>query len=345
MNSSPTVRDLVTTLDIITGGRVITSPDDLAGKNPFVVTKSSGIPGKAVTEMPGLVCGDMNQPIRRVAVMMTLTESAIELAGASGVDAIVAHHPIADAANSGGVLLKTYLGLYHVSVLELHEAFHGLHPGIAYLHGHNADHVNIKYSNIPGNILFLGGPLPGVNTLGDMLDRIDSFMDLDTEVTMLEREREIRNCTQVLETAVSTRGRILIGHASDTVRRIIHIFPHTGFTPVHLERVFNEHPESDTVLATISRVYPGDALLDKARELGLKFICGNSHALEILENGLPLARAIQILMPDVEVVIFKERMCSIPLDRFGGPKIQAYATEMAERYLVNSAKGQKEEKR
>ena len=334
MNPSPTVRDLVATLDTITGGRVITSSDDLNGKNPFVVTKSSHLPGKAVTEMPGLVCGDMDQPVRRLAVMMTLTESAIELAGATGVDAIVAHHPIADAANSGGVLLKTYLGLYNVSVLELHEAFHGLHPGIAFLHGHNAWYVDIKYSNIPGNILFLGEALDGINTLGDMLERIDSFMDLSTETELLEREREVRNCRKLQETAVCTRGKIILGDPSDPVRRIIHIFPHTGFTPVHLERIFNEHPESDTVLATISRVYPGNTLIDKARELGLKFICGNSHALEILENGLPLARAIQMLLPEVEVVIFKERMTSIPLDHFGGPRIQEYATEMASRYLV-----------
>jgi hypothetical protein len=345
LNPSPTVKDLVAALDTITGGRVITCPGDVAGANPFVVTKSSHIPGKAVTEMPGLVCGDMNQPVRRVAVMMTLTESAIELAGASGVDAIVAHHPIADAANSGGVLLKTYLGLYHVSVLELHEAFHGLHPGIAYLHGHNAYHVDIQYSNIPGNILFLGEPLPGVNTLGDILQRIDGFMDFETETALLDREREIRNCPQVLETAVSTRGKIIIGNESDTVGHIIHIFPHTGFTPIHLERIFNAHPTTDTVLATISRVYPGNALIDKALELGLKFICGNSHALEILENGLPLARAIQMLMPDVEVMIFKERMISIPLDRYGSPQIQAYATQMAQRYLVNKTASSKGETR
>jgi len=150
-------KDVLMALDKITGGRVVKSPEDISGgKNPFVVTKSSNLPGKAVTEYPGLVCGSLEQPVTKLAVMMTLTESAIELAGATGVDAIVAHHPVADAANSGGVLMNTYLGLYRIAVFELHEAFHGLHPGIAYLHGHKAYHVDIKYGGIPGNILYAG---------------------------------------------------------------------------------------------------------------------------------------------------------------------------------------------
>lgn len=329
-----TVKDLVMALDTITGGRVIRPGGASAGKNPFIVTKSSDIPGKAVTETPGLVVGDPDMPVKKLAVMMTLTESAIELAGASGVDAMVAHHPVADAANSGGVLLRTYLGLYNLAILELHEAFHGLHPGIAYLHGHDAGFVDIKYSNIPGNILFVGKTLEGVRTLGDMLARIDGFMDLDTEARLLESEKQIRNCTDLIETAVLTRGVILEGNPKKKVNRIMHIFPHTGFTPIHMERAFHEHPGVDTILATISRVFPGHELVAKARDLGLNFVCGNSHALEILENGLPLARAINMLLPGLEVVIFKERMTGIPIDSFGGPDIQKYARKMAEEYLV-----------
>ncbi|MCG8568247.1 MAG: Nif3-like dinuclear metal center hexameric protein, partial [Desulfobacterales bacterium] len=136
------VNDLVNALDTISNGRVKAGADR-PGTNPFVVTKTSHLPGKAVTETPGLVVGNPDGEIKKIAVLMTLTESAIELAGASGVDALVVHHPVADAASSGGVLLKTYLELYNLAVLELHEAFHGLHPGIAYLHGHNAAHVDI----------------------------------------------------------------------------------------------------------------------------------------------------------------------------------------------------------
>ena len=76
-----TVRDILKALDVITGGRVITDSFGYGGANPFVVTKTSGIPGKAVTELPGLVWGDPDMPVKKVAVMMTLTESAIELAG------------------------------------------------------------------------------------------------------------------------------------------------------------------------------------------------------------------------------------------------------------------------
>ena len=157
------VKDVLQALDDLTNGRCLKTPGDwAAGKNPWVVTKSSNIPGKAVVEMPGLVWGDPEMEVKKIAVMMTMTESAIELAAATGVDALVAHHPIADAANSGGVLIKYYLGAYNLACFELHEAFHGMHPGIPWLHGHKPHFASVCYAGIPGNIvhddeLVLGG--------------------------------------------------------------------------------------------------------------------------------------------------------------------------------------------
>ena len=109
-----TVRDILKARDVITGGRVITDSFGYGGANPFVVTKTSGIPGKAVTELPGLVWGDPDMPVKKVAVMMTLTESAIELAGATGIDCLIAHHPIAEGSNTGGVTARDYFNLYHL---------------------------------------------------------------------------------------------------------------------------------------------------------------------------------------------------------------------------------------
>ncbi|MCD7873519.1 MAG: hypothetical protein LUH17_00670 [Acidaminococcaceae bacterium] len=60
-----TVRDILKALDTITGGRVITDSFSYSGGNPFVVTKTSGIPGKAVTELPGLVWGDPDMPVKK----------------------------------------------------------------------------------------------------------------------------------------------------------------------------------------------------------------------------------------------------------------------------------------
>lgn len=330
-------KDVLQALDRITGGRVVKSPEDFfSGKNPFVVTKSSNIPGKAITETPGLVCGSLEQPVTKLAVLMTLTESAIELAGATGVNALVAHHPIADAANSGGVLMNTYLGLYKIAAFELHEAFHGMHPGIAYLHGHKAYHVDIKYGGIPGNILYAGEALPEIENLGQLLQRLDKLMDTAMEEKMLAAEKEVRGCDQIQEPSVVARGKILVGKPENSVKKVIHIFPHTGFTPQHLEKAVQEHPGADTLVASISRAYPGNPLIAKAEELGLNFICGNSHALEIFENGLPLARAIKMCLPELEVVLFRERMCSVPLEAFGSKEIQAYAQEIAGKYLVKT---------
>ncbi|MFZ5632536.1 MAG: Nif3-like dinuclear metal center hexameric protein [Bacillota bacterium] len=335
MHKKTAVRDVVAALNTITGGRVpVNLPDLFSGNNPFVVIKSSNIPGKEVTEIPGLVYGNPDQPVHKLAVLMTLTETAIELAGATGVDAIVAHHPIADAANCGGVTMKNYLGLYGIAAFELHEAFHGLHPGLSYLHGHRAFRVEIAYGGIPGNIMYVGKALPEVKTPGDILSRLRDLMCLEEEHSMLKVEREVRCCPVVEETNVVTGGRILCGTPDSKVETILHIFPHTGFTPAHLERAVREHPEIDTLLASISRVPEDHPLTRKARELGLNFVVGNSHAMEIFENGLPLALALQRLLPEVEVVLFRERYTSTPLKNFGSAAIQEYAGMIVDGYLL-----------
>ncbi|MFZ5943568.1 MAG: Nif3-like dinuclear metal center hexameric protein [Bacillota bacterium] len=333
------VSDLVQALDTITGGRLPKNIGEMYnGSNPFVVVKSSNLPGKAITETPGLVFGDLDMEIKKVAVLMTMTESAIELAGSTDVDAIVAHHPIADAANSGGVLIKTYLGLYKIAALELHEAFHGLHPGISYIHGHAAYRVEIGYGGVPGNVLYVGRTLEGIDTLGDIIDRIKNFMNIDVENEFLKAEKVIRDCNYITETSVEVQGKILLGTRESKVKNILHIFPHTAFTPQHLENVMRENPEIDTVLASISRVKIDNPLVEKAREMGLNFILGNPHSLEIFENGLPLARAIKTILPSLDVVVFRERMCSVPVDSFGTDSIQDYAKMITENYLVKTNK-------
>ena len=327
--------DLLNALDLITGERCVRDLGDIfSGKNRFVVMKSSNIPGKSCMETPGLVCGDLHAEIKKVAVTMTLTECNIELAGATGVDAIVAHHPIVEAANSGGVAIRGYLALYGLSVFELHEAFHGLHPGISFIHGHEAFRVEINYGGVPGNVLFVGKALNGINSLGDILLRLNEFMGIDEEKKMLLAEQNSRCCNSITETNVATGGKIMLGYPESRVSTIIHIFPHTGFSPENLQKAKQEHPEADTVLASISRVKEGAALLSKANELGMNFIVGNSHAMEILENGLPLSYAIKKILPDVEVVLFRERITSTPINMVGTPAIREYADNIAQNYLV-----------
>lgn len=329
------VIDVLAAMDRMTGGRVVKGIDGLfTGKNRFVVTKTSHIPGKAVVETPGLVFGDPEARVRKIALCMTLTESQIELAGAMGMDLIIAHHPIADAANSGGVPLKGYLELYGLAAMELHEAFHGLHPGLPYLHGHAAYRSEIAYGGVPGNILFVGKALEGVGTLGDMLARLAELMGYREEESMLAAERAVRGCMEIQETSVAAQGKVLIGRPDDPMHTVLHIFPHTGFTPAHLEQAKREHPEADTVVASISRVQPGHPLVTKARELGMNFVVGNSHAVEILENWMPFAKALQHYFPDVEIRIFRERVSAMPVGHTGTPAIQAYAQKMAEGYLI-----------
>ena len=338
-NGPVTVKDILYALDKITGGRCIKDIRDVfSGTNPFVVNKSSNIPGKACMETPGLVYGDPEATVSKIAVTMTLTECNIELAGATGVGAIIAHHPVAEAANTGGVTMRTYLDLYGIAVFELHEAFHGLHPGIPFIHGHETFHADIAFGGIPGNILFVGRALPHVQTLGDILDRLNHFMGIDEEWKMLYAERGSRGCDAIMETNIATGGKILVGNPTSPVSTIIHIFPHTGFSPDHLSLVKARFPQADTVLASISRVDEHHPLINKARELGLNFIIGNSHAMEILENGMPLAMALKMLLPGAEVVLFRERITSTPVDLAGTPAIREYAHDIAKQYLVNKPK-------
>jgi len=334
------VADVVDALNRITGGRVVTDVGQVAaGSNPFVVTKSSNIPGKAVTETPGLVCGDPDGKAGRIAMVMTLTESAIELAYAAGVDLIIAHHPIADAANSGGVPLRGYLDLYGLSVVELHEAFHGLHPGIAYLHGHRAFRTEVRYGGVPGNIMFVGKSLPDVKTLGDVVARLDRLMGLEHEVEVLEADRRTSRCKDILETSVAARATILLGEPDRVVDTVLHIFPHTGFTPEHMENAVKEHPEIDTVVASISRVGSGHPLVRQAERLELAFVVGNTHAVELYENWMPLARCLKELLPDLDILMFKERMFAIPFESCGNEALHEYAREMADAYLIPDARG------
>lgn len=329
-----TVKDVLKALDVITGGRLPKTADELIpGKHPFVVEKSSNLRGKAIMETPGLVWGDLNKVTKKVGIGMTLTESMIELAGTMRVDAIITHHPVADAANSGGVPLKGYLDLYDLTLFELHEAFHGLHPGIAFLHGHEILKADITFGGLPGNIVFFGKVLSGIHTAGDIIKRLHDFMGLMVEERMLEEEKRIRRCDQIHETMVTVVPKILIGSADSPVKNILHIFPHTGFSPKHLDMALEEKPDIDTILSSISRVLPTSDLLSKARERNLTFILGNSHAMEIFENGLPLAYALKRLLPQLEIIIFRERMTYIPVDKFGIDSIRGYAQKMATHLL------------
>jgi hypothetical protein len=128
-------------------------------------------------------------------------------------------------------------------------------------------------------------------------------------------------------------AQILCGRREAPVKQVVHFFPHTGFTPEHLRQVKREHPAIDTAIVSISRVKMDNPLVQTAQELGLNLIAGNSHALEILENGLPLAFALQELLPEVEVRLFRERVTSLPIAKVGSETVRRYAQDMAARLL------------
>ena len=328
----PTVADVVAALDGLTGGRVTSSE---GGRNPWVIRKDSGIPGKAVTERPGLVWGTSGKPVRRLAVAMTITEHHIELAHASGVDAIVAHHPIADAASSGGVALADYLSLYGIAVLECHEAFHGLHPGMAHLHGHQPFYVNPAYDGVHGLVVMVGRPLPGVTTVGDVLTRLDAGLERSLDMRILDGERAVRQCADLVDSATAPGMRVLAGAPDNSLGEVVlHAFPHTGFGEKQLAQLLAEYPAISTVIFSISAAAPDSAVVASAAARGLNVLVGSTHASEVFENGLPLAFGLSALLPNVDVVLFRDRVVSIPINSVGTGALREYGRTMAQEHLL-----------
>jgi hypothetical protein len=308
--------------------------DVISGKNAYVVMKTSNIPGKSVMEIPGLVYGDAATPVRKMGVAMTLTESVIELASALELDVLVVHHPVAEAANSGGVPFAHYLPLYNLSIIEIHEAFHGLHPGITRIHGHQVLRTDTCFAGIPGNVLHVGIALDHVRTAGDIIRRLDQFVGRDLEQTVLQSEKLNRGVTDLAETTLANPPQILNGSFESPVKHILHIFPHTGFGPEHLSQALELYPETDTIIASISRVRAPHPLVSEAKRRNLTFIVGTPHSVEIFENGLPLAYALQHLLPGVDLYVLRDRVTATPLEQAGHPEIREYGLEMAMKHLV-----------
>lgn len=326
-----TVRDVLQALEIITMGRVI-GPDENPFSNfkPFMVMKSSHIPGKSVMEIPGLVYGRLDDEVRKIGVVMTITEVVMELAGGIGINVIVAHHPFADAANFGGVLMRDYCNIYGINVIEAHEAFHGRHPGISFLHGYRLERVDLNYGGIPGNVIFFGEAFPEIKKLSDIISRLEEFFLEEKREQFLQMERDFWDIQEIHESVSSNKPVILFGTPDSKVHHILHIFPHTGFTSDQLVKVYKENPNIDTLIASVSRVKSDSPLVQKAKELGLNFLLGNSHALEIYENGIPLAKAIERLIPEVPIYLIEQRVTAVPVDKAANIRLQEYGKKMAD---------------
>lgn len=329
------VCDVLEALSRMSGGRVVVEAADLLfSKNKCVVTKTSHIPGKAVTELPGLVYGNLEDPVRSIGVVMSLTENVIELAGALDINVLIAHHPVADAASSGGVLLSDYLGLYGISLFEFHEAFHGTHPGVAYLHGFAATTVYTAYKGNPGINVYIGDVLPGIRTLGDICVRIERLMSVAEEEEMLLAEQRVRKAERLEETLVRTRVEILVGGEESPVAHVAQFAPHSGFNPALLESILADHPRIDTLIAAKGRLKRDHSLVRKAEDLGLNVLNGNSHGYEIYENWMPLAAALESLLPGVAIFVLRERVTATPYADVGSEELRRYAREMADKHLL-----------
>ncbi|CRF28894.1 Uncharacterised protein [Mycobacterium tuberculosis] len=155
-----------------------------------------------------------------------------------------------------------------------------------------------------------------------------------TDQDLLQAERAIRGEATLEEATLSNPARLYCGTPDSPVKHIVHFFPHTGFTSKHLDLALERFPETDTIIVSISRVREEHELVTAARQRGLNFIVGNPHSLEILENGLPLACALEQLLPGLEVFLLRERITAVPLKDVGHREIMEYGRQMASRHLA-----------
>lgn len=158
------------------------------------------------------------------------------------------------------------------------------------------------------------------------------------DVRLLKAEQNIIDCLELQEINALECATIVHGHPENEVGLILHCFPHTGFSVDNLNSILAAYPTVRTVIASISKVRNQHPLIGACAEKGLNLINGNSHALEIWENGLPLAYAIQALLPDVEVVVYRERITAYPLAAAGARELRRYARQMAFDYLLGAEK-------
>jgi hypothetical protein len=184
----------------------------------------------------------------------------------------------------------------------------------------------------------VGRPLPGVRTTGDVLARLDALLERSLDRKALDGERILHGCDDLVDSATAPGLRVLVGSPHSPIgSTVLQAFPHTGFDAEHLSQVIAEHPDVSTLGLSISSSTPDSQLVRAAASRGLNVVVGTSHASEILENGLPLAFGLSGLLPDVDVVLFRDRVVSVPVHALGAGALQDYGRAMAEQHLLPRA--------
>lgn len=321
--------DVVAVLQQITRGRLVSS----GSQNPYIVPKSSGVWGKGIMETPGLVWGDLEAKVHKLGVVMTLNEAVVELAHSLGINVLVVHHPIAEAASTGGVTFVHYLSLYDLHVLELHEAFHGLHPGIPFLHGHEVIEVIPHFARQHGRVVFIGKALPSITKVEDVFARLNYFMGHTMDQAVLNYEQELRGQFDLWESGLANAPVLLSGQMSHKMGHVIHFFPHTGFSTLDLKECLLMYPDTDTLIMSISRLPKEHALISLAQENALNLIAGNTHALEVFENGYPLGYALLRQFPSVPHFLLRDWVTAQVITADPRTRLEQYGYKMAKEYL------------
>jgi hypothetical protein len=171
-----------------------------------------------------------------------------------------------------------------------------------------------------------------------VLDRIRTFLRRDVDDAVLREERLVRGSVELTDSVTAPGLRILHGDPENELGEVVlHAFPHTGFGVDDLEALLGDHPQAGTLILSISSARPDDDLVRAAAARGLNVLVGSSHATEILENGVPLANALDALLPDVEVLLFRSRVVALPLGVAATGALADYGRRMAAHLLRGAA--------
>jgi len=185
----------------------------------------------------------------------------------------------------------------------------------------------------------VGRPIAGVATLGDVLDRLRAMLGRDRDEEVLAREREARGLPELSDSITTPGLRLLHGEAETPLgERVLHAFPHTGFAVDDLEQLLERFPGIGTLMLSISGADAEAEYVGVAAERGVAVMVGSSHATEILENGLPLAIALQRMFPETDVLLFRSRVVALPAAGAASGLLADYGNRMADHLLELSTR-------
>ena len=82
-------------------------------------------------------------------------------------------------------------------------------------------HTFINYGGITGKLAYIGKAFPQIETLGDILSRLNDLCDLNHEQYLLNNKANYMNSNISFNTSTMIKGEIILGELTSCVETIL----------------------------------------------------------------------------------------------------------------------------